>query len=621
MPDNYLAYLPARAAELPSGESSRLETVTVTGGSRYAVTFAADEYAVWTVPKLPAMYQGGTLSLKIECGCVTATSGTVSFDVSVEAVTPGDSLDLGVANSFASTNSLSGSAPGTAGHLFEVAGSLTNGDSAAAGDMLRIKVARPALGGATGTYRIYGMALVESVAAFDLSGYSTISVTALRPGTTSTSAVFKGQPGQTAALTEWRDGANALVGSVAAGGGVSFKTYSAGVAGPFTMTGDVNNYGPSTAGVWLLAPQETLIIAGIVAGTSGERLTLINVGFGSIYFYAESSTSTAANRIAPVTNEDYIVPYNHITLVYDGISQRWRVQKQLIQPRIQIDTFAPGSWDWTPPYWAVTNRFQVMGGGGGGGSGRMGASDTVRSGGAGGAGGQYAEMTTPAEPVEGGHFVSVGNGGTGGPTVFANNTNGNPGNDGESTYVIGNTWIVVAAGGAGGPGGTNAGATGASSAGTFTMFTLPGGTGASSSSIGSTGSDAAASTTTGGGGGGGGLGVQNSTRGGGAGGNVSPPWTTSTASGGAATGNVAGANGNPGGSLTNAIGLMPFGAGGSGGCSGSEVLGVPQSTGGNGGNGGACGGGGGGGGPACNFAFSGAGGTGGGGRCIITSLG
>src|SRR4051812_255673 len=118
--DSTLAYLTARGATLPPGQSSRL--LQFPNSRRYAVKFdgAATQYAEWTVPDFGSTYQGtGTVTLVVEA-FYAGTSGAVKLDVSVEAVTPGDSDDLTTASSYGATSSVTQSVPGTADTLFAV---------------------------------------------------------------------------------------------------------------------------------------------------------------------------------------------------------------------------------------------------------------------------------------------------------------------------------------------------------------------------------------------------------------------------------------------------------------------------------------------------------------------
>lgn len=71
------------------------------------------------------------------------TSGGVAFDISVEAVTGGDSTNLASSSSFDTANTGYDSAvPGTAGYMEQISITLTYMDSVTQGDILRFKLTR-----------------------------------------------------------------------------------------------------------------------------------------------------------------------------------------------------------------------------------------------------------------------------------------------------------------------------------------------------------------------------------------------------------------------------------------------------------------------------------------------
>ena len=79
----------------------------------------------------------------ISYAMASATSGGVAFDVAVEALTSGDAVDTDAAASFDSVNTGTDAAvPATAGYMEQISVTLTNLDSAAAGDLVRISLAR-----------------------------------------------------------------------------------------------------------------------------------------------------------------------------------------------------------------------------------------------------------------------------------------------------------------------------------------------------------------------------------------------------------------------------------------------------------------------------------------------
>lgn len=106
------------------------------------------ESVIW-VFRMPQDYASG-LTAKIQYSMASATSNNVEFEVSVMAVSDGDSQDLD-ADSFDTVNSGSATVPGTAGYLDEISITLTNADSVAAGDWVAIKLARDADDGTNDT--------------------------------------------------------------------------------------------------------------------------------------------------------------------------------------------------------------------------------------------------------------------------------------------------------------------------------------------------------------------------------------------------------------------------------------------------------------------------------------
>lgn len=114
----------------------------------------------------PAAYDGGgTLKCDLLLIAESATSGKFDFEISVEAITPADAVDLDAGESFDTANTGDGTVPGTAGHLMLLTITLTNKDSVAAGDLVRFKIERDADDGtndtATGDARLLGVRIYE----------------------------------------------------------------------------------------------------------------------------------------------------------------------------------------------------------------------------------------------------------------------------------------------------------------------------------------------------------------------------------------------------------------------------------------------------------------------------
>lgn len=127
------------AAEFPSSNFPQLTL----SNRRPCLAFdtTTSETCYWTV----IVPQGwtSTYSLVITYAMASATSGTVAWDVAVEAITEGDATDTDATTSFdTANNSTTETVPGTAGYIDQTTVALTNHDSSAAADYLRISVAR-----------------------------------------------------------------------------------------------------------------------------------------------------------------------------------------------------------------------------------------------------------------------------------------------------------------------------------------------------------------------------------------------------------------------------------------------------------------------------------------------
>lgn len=96
----------------------------------------------------------------------SATSGNVIFDVAVEAITSGDAMDTDSTESLDTVNTAAADAvPATAGNAKQVSVTLTNNDSIAAGDMVRVRFRRVGSSGsdtATGDANLYALEIRDS---------------------------------------------------------------------------------------------------------------------------------------------------------------------------------------------------------------------------------------------------------------------------------------------------------------------------------------------------------------------------------------------------------------------------------------------------------------------------
>lgn len=129
------------SAEFPSSNFPALTPVN----GRVALAFDAstDEACYWSFI-CPQGGIGTTLSCVVYYAMASATSGAVYWQAALEAVTPGDSLDLDASTSFDTANSGNGTVPGTAGYMQSISITMTNKDSIAAGDLCWLKLNRDA---------------------------------------------------------------------------------------------------------------------------------------------------------------------------------------------------------------------------------------------------------------------------------------------------------------------------------------------------------------------------------------------------------------------------------------------------------------------------------------------
>lgn len=124
---------------------SNFPELIVGGQERQVLAFDAttNETCDWTF-SVPAGWTG-TITAKVCYRMASATTGDVDLDIQVESITDGDSLDTDSANSFDTVNSVDNTTvPGTAGFIDIISITLTNNDSSAAGDMMRIRFNRDA---------------------------------------------------------------------------------------------------------------------------------------------------------------------------------------------------------------------------------------------------------------------------------------------------------------------------------------------------------------------------------------------------------------------------------------------------------------------------------------------
>jgi len=157
------------AVLLPAGAEAKTTSFPAPGrtsdasGARPYLGFAVGEATAWTLV-VPQGFSGPITAL-ITYAMASATANAVEWRVEVEAISDGDALDTDASERFDSVNDSGDvTVPGTAGHIDQVSLAATNGDSAAAGDMLRIRLTRttPAGTSASGDANVYVVELRDA---------------------------------------------------------------------------------------------------------------------------------------------------------------------------------------------------------------------------------------------------------------------------------------------------------------------------------------------------------------------------------------------------------------------------------------------------------------------------
>lgn len=95
--------------------------------------------AIWTSKAAQGLT--GTITAVVDY-FASVTSGAFTFAVEVEAIAEGDTVDLDSATSFDSANSAADTVPAVAGYLAQHVITLAAADGMAAGDLVRVRLAR-----------------------------------------------------------------------------------------------------------------------------------------------------------------------------------------------------------------------------------------------------------------------------------------------------------------------------------------------------------------------------------------------------------------------------------------------------------------------------------------------
>lgn len=136
------------AAEFPTSNFPALMTVNARPVLAFDAATKETCYFTFVMPQGVST----TLTLVVYYMMASATSGKVDFEAAVEAVTAADATDLDAGTSFDTANTgTAPTVPGTAGYVGTMSITLTNADSYAAGDYVRISLARDAADGTNDT--------------------------------------------------------------------------------------------------------------------------------------------------------------------------------------------------------------------------------------------------------------------------------------------------------------------------------------------------------------------------------------------------------------------------------------------------------------------------------------
>lgn len=127
------------AAEFPTTTFAALAIVNARPALAFDAATAETVYWTFIAPQNMVLPLTAIITYKM----ASATTGGVAFDVAVEAITDGDATDLDASTSFATVNTGTvATVPSVAGYIDQLSIALTNNDSIAVGDYVRLSLAR-----------------------------------------------------------------------------------------------------------------------------------------------------------------------------------------------------------------------------------------------------------------------------------------------------------------------------------------------------------------------------------------------------------------------------------------------------------------------------------------------
>lgn len=101
---------------------------------------STDQQAAWTF--IAPLGITTPLTLAITYRMASSNTGNVVWGGQIEAITSGDATDLGAATSYDTINNVTDAVPASSGTEKTVSITLTNNDSIAAGDLVRVRIQR-----------------------------------------------------------------------------------------------------------------------------------------------------------------------------------------------------------------------------------------------------------------------------------------------------------------------------------------------------------------------------------------------------------------------------------------------------------------------------------------------
>lgn len=128
-----------------------------------------------------------------------------------------------------------------------------------------------------------------------------------------------------------------------------------------TTTGNIDDLDFSKAGLIRMNNASDATIRGLKAGYVGQRVTIVSVGAGHVYFSPQDTNSTAANRLLnPITvgNTPLAAGKGAATYQYDGTTERWRLITHAQGTPIAI-AYASGNYTASTGTWTVDSADQV----------------------------------------------------------------------------------------------------------------------------------------------------------------------------------------------------------------------------------------------------------------------